>query len=1131
MAHKTNDQILLDLALSRGYLLKRDLVDLEESPSGDTDSQAVHPETPWGSRVETLIQRKAISVTVVEQLVSELRQAEVARTLAHPAAPTTSGRATTSSSSVFPVANWDKYQFLSLLGQGGMGMVFKARDRKLGRLVALKFLSGSDAIQTQRFLQEARAQAQLDHPNICKIFEIGEVQGKPYIAMHFVDGLTLDLARSSLSLTERVRLLREAAEAVHVAHSHDVIHRDIKPSNIMIEQTPEGGTRAVLMDFGLARTTGHALTMTGEVLGTPAYMSPEQARGDTRNIDGRTDVYSLGATLYELLAGIPPFHEASVYDLLIKLNEEPAPPLRSRDQSIPEALETIVAKCLSKEPSRRYLTAQALADDLGRFLFEKRITAKKESLGSRLLYRARRNKPVTALSIGLVSSLVALLAYGAWARLQAQRVQESSRREAAAQAALAERLGQEIKDIEWLLRSARQLPIHDLRNEQQLVRKRMSALKAELSSHGESGRALAHYAIGRGHLALQEFPEALSELNQAAAAGNHRPEMYYALGMTLGKHYERAMYDARMSGGGPWAQKQLQNIAPKYLTPAIAALEKSRSLKTEAPTYLEALLSFYQGNYDETLRLSQLTLAQAPWLYEAAVLAGHVHLERALKLRDSGDDGAGLPEFKKAVTSYETAAQVGRSDSLVYEGLAEARARILQTQAWRGVRDPEMFEQALAAARQISVTDPQNAAGPLKLAFIMNWSQGFGNSGLNDRNRCLDCLKYGRDALRLEPGNPYAAEMVANCLPGTMSPNDFFTPRGLALIEEAIAILEPVVRAHPTFVWGRNDLGLLYNGYGDFHTYRQPELAKKYILEKTIPTYRDNITIAPSELAAYSNILDALARLAWKPLTVEETASVIQQADAILAQCAQVSKTADQCPDNDGIMRTALAWRAYLQGLPTEPLLKQAKDRWRTLSKLGVELLDATQFMALGQLIEALSLQRQQKDPASALRQMEQSLQRCFRFDASDGNCQALTVRKQWLEAELLPAQAAQRLRRALTDAERILSGTPLHPDYLWIASETHLRLAKLPQLDASARDSHVSAGLLIADKLVTEFPAHALGFVTKGNLYLCQADLQRSKEAKQSQRSAAQTSFAKAQALDPRIVPYFQDSLRKLGL
>src|SRR4030042_1569391 len=203
-----------------------------------------------------------------------------------------------------PVECWERYEFIEFIGEGGMGSVYKARDPRLNRIVALKFLRGDDSRLVHRFMQEAIAQARVEHENVCKIFEVGDVRGNLYIAMQFIDGIPLKKACSLLTLAKKVQVMIQVAEGMQAAHRSGLIHRDIKPDNIMLEQTPEEKWHPYIMDFGLAREQSTpGITVSGMIMGTPAYMSPEQARGEVRTLDSRTDIFSYGATMYELLCG------------------------------------------------------------------------------------------------------------------------------------------------------------------------------------------------------------------------------------------------------------------------------------------------------------------------------------------------------------------------------------------------------------------------------------------------------------------------------------------------------------------------------------------------------------------------------------------------------------------------------------------------------------------------------------------------------------------------------------------------------------------------------------------------------------------------------------------------------------
>jgi serine/threonine protein kinase len=281
-----------------------------------------------------------------------------------------------------PALRFGKYVRTERLGQGGMAEVWKAWDLGLGRWVALKFLKDDDPRELARFRREARVAARLSHPHIAAIFGAEEARGKPFIVMQYVHGRTLrklSAARADLA----ARLLRDAALAVHAAHEKGVIHRDLKPDNLMVERLSRDGRdlHLYVMDFGLAKHAelSASLSTTGTLAGTPFYMSPEQARG-RRDLDRRTDVYSLGATLYELVTGRPPFDGVHPYELIKKVvDEEPVPPRRVRP-SLDRNLETVILKCLQKDPARRYATALDLAEDLSRWLEGRTLRARASSL-------------------------------------------------------------------------------------------------------------------------------------------------------------------------------------------------------------------------------------------------------------------------------------------------------------------------------------------------------------------------------------------------------------------------------------------------------------------------------------------------------------------------------------------------------------------------------------------------------------------------------------------------------------------------------------------------------------------------------------------------------------------------------
>ena len=368
------------------------------------------------------------------------------------------------------------YEVLEEAGEGGMGVVYKARHQRLDRIVALKLLRYGALATPQeqaRFRGEVEAAARLQHPNIVQIFDVGEHEGCPFLSMEFVSGGNLEehLTDAPLPAAAAARLVATLADAVHYAHQHGVVHRDLKPANVLLrrddsrhhgETATEQAARSsaldfssfapAITDFGLAKSipfpcdsssqqegiseTGisrKSLTQTGQILGSPSYMSPEQAGGRSGEVGPATDIYALGAILYRLITGRPPFQGDSLLDLLEQTrSHDPVPPRRLRPK-LPRDLETICLKCLQKDRARRYASAQELGDDLRRFLAGEAIHARPVRIGERAMKWARRHPGVSVSLLTIAALAIVSFAAVSWQWLRADREwlrAEKSRRQA-----------------------------------------------------------------------------------------------------------------------------------------------------------------------------------------------------------------------------------------------------------------------------------------------------------------------------------------------------------------------------------------------------------------------------------------------------------------------------------------------------------------------------------------------------------------------------------------------------------------------------------------------------------------------------------------------------------------------------
>jgi serine/threonine protein kinase len=471
------------------------------------------------------------------------------------------------------------YEILEVLGEGGMGIVYKARQLGLNRLVAIKMiLAGPHARPEQlaRFRTEVEAVAQLRHPHIVQIYEVGEWRAAdvsppmPYFSMEFVDGgnLAQKLSTTLLPVYQAAQLVETLAGAIHSAHQHGIIHRDLKPANVLLasggREPPEeslrsGGSRPPLAqdtpkitDFGLAKQLKDekGQTQTGAIMGTPSYLSPEQAEGKTREIGPATDIYALGAILYEMLTGRPPFQGESTLDILEQVRlHDPIPPSRFQ-RKVPCDLDTICLKCLEKEPGKRYPSAGHLADDLRRFLAGQPILARPAPLWEQGVKWAKRKPALAALLAVTAAALLTLLA--GWAVFTAElhterNLAEQQRHRAEEQEQLAQ---QNLKIAEEGWRYAERQ--RDEANEQ---------------------RQRAQAILVRCLTAVDAHAKATEQGRQMKNETGEQGSIFYVLGRFYAATAADFAKDTKLT------LEDRQKLAEEYASNAVKQLEKARSYR------------------------------------------------------------------------------------------------------------------------------------------------------------------------------------------------------------------------------------------------------------------------------------------------------------------------------------------------------------------------------------------------------------------------------------------------------------------------------------------------------------------------------------------------------------------------
>jgi len=380
---------------------------------------------------------------LLEQVASELKDAEPSHVSISAYEQTVVSKSGTDDFAIGETIRYiGEYEILEEIARGGMGVVFRARQQKLRRIVALKMiLAGrlADRLDVERFQREARAAGRLKHPAIVPVHEIGEHEGRHYFTMDFVEGQSLGkvIHDETLSPRNAAQIVKTVAEAVQYAHREGIVHRDLKPANVLLDRD----NHPHVTDFGLARMLASVdeesqaeLTASGQILGTPSYMSPEQASGKQDLVGPASDIYSLGAILYACLTGRAPFVADSPVDTLLQvMKKEPVSP-RALNPSVPKDLETICLKCLTKEPHKRYGTALELADDLQRFMEGRPVVARPTGPISKTVRWCRRNKALAALlSLLFLSMAVGTYVSARYAVAAVRHAQDANRARAHAE--------------------------------------------------------------------------------------------------------------------------------------------------------------------------------------------------------------------------------------------------------------------------------------------------------------------------------------------------------------------------------------------------------------------------------------------------------------------------------------------------------------------------------------------------------------------------------------------------------------------------------------------------------------------------------------------------------------------------
>lgn len=990
-----------------------------------------------------------------------------------PSDPTAEGRA-------LPLALLDRYHDIRHIGEGSMGTVYRALDTRLGRLVALKLLKSDAPEDTRRFLREARAQAKIEHANVCRVYEVGEADGEPFIAMELIEGEPLDRAQHRMSLEQKVKVIREVAEGLHAAHRLGLIHRDVKPGNIMVVTAEDGTVKPYVVDFGLARdvsTTNESLQ--NGIVGTPAYMSPEQAEGGATVLDRRSDVYSLGATLYDLIAGRTPFVGTNALKLLSQVMTDEPPALSSIRKGVPAQLETIVMTCLQRDPARRYQSARDLGEDLQRFLDGARVQAKRPPLTYVLWQRAKRHKAVVAVaSMGLC---VAMVLAGMWIH---------AARQAAKQAEIARELGEDVEYVELFLRSAYGLPTHDIEREQKVVRQRLEAIQRRMTEAGRAGEGPGHYALGRASVALHEYETARTHLEQAIAAGYVRPEVHYALGLALGGRYREELDAARRIEDQAARAEAIKKAEMTFRDPALQHLRQSGETRMQSRAYIEGLVALFEKRYDDAATKAGRAAEESPWLYEAKKLEADALFEAGMTATDEGKRDEARALFGKAISAYERSAIMARSDAEVHEALCGTWTQRLMLDRFDGKAPQTALDAALASCDAALVANPRNPGPWTKKSRAYHW---VGDSqqvtGEDPRPMFALSVKSALAAKRLAPDDVLSSDMMGNAFLHTALYESKLGLDPRPTIEKALHSFHDALQIQPSFAWAWNDAGVALMINVEYESSKGIDAMPS--LEPAIQKFERAIAEQNTYGSPYVN-------LTWT-LTIRATyeISVGQNPQATVKRALDVCTRGKKLDPNWSIMLGNCGWAElvtaqYDEASGANPDAAVARTEQYFQSALEIAKESDFEFgMGAAKHVRALYQMRQNVDPSKSFTEA-----RDFLRHAIELNGQEPAIHTE-LGALLLEMGLAAITRKEdpaplFQEAEKVvregLKVNPRHAALYATLAEVQALQAEHTKRKSDERDKLLEAGMLAADKSLEHNPNWALGMAAKGTLLAVRA-------------------------------------------